>query len=171
MYIRLITLLALVFSVMAAMPSNAEQAQEEEAPLSVEEILTREPASEDYSDTPRCINARSIDQIDVLDEKHVIFEVSRREIYLVRFKHRCPGLRRNKPVITEPRAGRLCRLDALRPVIEWGLGNYEPGPPCSIPGFESVTREQVEQLKAALKADKRKAREARKAKKEQREQG
>ena len=39
---------------------------------------------------------------------------------------------------------------------EWGLGNYQPGIPCRIPGFQSVTKEQVMQLKDALKATQRK---------------
>jgi len=125
--------------------------------LSLEEILTREPARSDYVDSPRCLRTGRIRQIEVIDAKHVVFKLSHKEYYLVRFKHRCPGLQRNKPVIYEPTSGsRLCNMDGIRSTYNDGLGGIRPGVRCSIPQFESVTKEQIVLLKDALIAAKRK---------------
>ena len=106
-----------------------------------------------------CIPNHRIRSIEVLDDKHVSFRMSRDEYYLVQFKHRCPGLRRNKPVITEPRSStRFCALDGLRATYEGALGDLSPGMYCSIPGFQPVTKEQIVLLKDTLRIERRKKR-------------
>ncbi len=140
----------------------AEDARDADEPgMSVEEILTRDPDEDDYGDTPRCVRTSRIREIDVIDDQHVAFQVSRSEYYLVQFEHRCPGLRRGKPVIYEPSGGnRLCVLDGIRATYDNGLGGVTPGMRCAISGFESVTKEQLVLLKDALKAERRKKRDA-----------
>ena len=135
------------------------------ADLSVEEILQRDPEASDYGEAPRCLNTRRIRRTQVLDEQHVLIEVGRDEYYLVQFKHRCPMLRRGEPVIYEPTGNRLCEMDALRGVLDQGLGDLRPGPRCNIPAFQSMTEAQVAQLKEALKSNRERARDERKAKK------
>jgi cell division protein FtsB len=122
----------------------------------VEEILTRESKKEDYTDLERCIPTRNIRSVEVIDEKHVSFQVSRSEYYLVQLKHRCPGLRRGKPILYEPTSHRLCALDGIRGIYDHGLGGATPGMRCAITGFQSVTKEQLVMLKDALKAERRK---------------
>jgi len=139
---------------------DEEPSDATEPALSVEEILKRDPSSSDYGEAPRCLQTRLIRSTEVLDERHVVFEVRRDEFFLVQFEHRCPGLRRNQPIMTEPTAGRLCQLDGIRPLYDHGLGGYQPGMRCAIPGFVSVTKEQIVQLKDALKAERRKKRAA-----------
>lgn len=130
---------------------------QQKPPLSVDEILQRDPTQQDYVDTPRCINARQIRDLDVLDDQHIVFEVRRKQYYLVQFERRCPGLRRGSPVIYEPNGGgRLCMLDGIRATYENGPGNITPGMRCAIPKFESVSKEQVVMLKDALKVQRRK---------------
>ena len=125
--------------------------------LTIEEILQRDPEQADYGEAPRCLQTQRIRSVDVIDDKHIAFRVSRKQYYLVQFKHRCPGLRRGKPIITEPGAGsRLCVLDGIRATYENGLGGLQPGMRCAINGFQSVTKEQLVLLKDALKVERRK---------------
>ncbi len=145
----------LTFGSAHAVEQSAEDPSAQEA-LTVQEILQRDPSAEDYGESPRCIDTKRIRRINVLDDKHVVFEMSRDQFFLAQFERRCPGLRRNKTVMTEPTGSRLCRLDTIRALEEWGLGNYQPGMPCHIPGFQNITKEQVMQLKDTLKATKRK---------------
>ncbi len=145
--------------------AHAEEAEsaagaEDDAVLTAEEILTRDPEAEDYVDENRCLRTNMIRSVDVIDDKHVAFRVGRSEYYLVQFENRCPGLRRGKPVMYEANAGRLCRLDGIRTLYESGLGGYRPGMRCAIPEFRSVTKEQLVLLKDALKAERRKKRES-----------
>jgi len=134
------------------------------AEMTVDEILTRDPQSSDYVESPRCLSARRIRGVEVIDDQHVLFDLGRDEHYLVQFKHRCPMLRKGRPVIYEPTGNRLCEQDALRGVLEQGLGDLQPGPRCNIPDFQSLTKEQVVQLKEALRSTRDRARDQRKAK-------
>jgi hypothetical protein len=135
------------------------RAQTEKGKLSVDELLSREPKADDYVSTERCIRRRSIRRTEVLDDRHVSIEISRDQFYLVQFKHRCPGMRRGDPVMLEARSMTLCSHDVLRPMENWG-GGLRPGARCSIPGFQSVTKEQLLILKDTLKAQKRKKKKA-----------
>ena len=126
-------------------------ARREELKAQVDALLARDPEREDYVDDERCISTGNIRDVEVLDDRHVTFRVRRNEYYLVQFEHRCPGLRRNRPVMYESNSSRLCVHDGIRALYERGFGGYDPGMRCSIPGFQSVTREQVDGLKAVLR--------------------
>jgi len=144
----------------AAKSASSEDGED----LSVEEILTREPEAEDYGAQERCISTHRMRGTEVLDDQHIAIKISKEEYYLIRFTHRCPGLRRNDPVIFERRGtSRLCEFDTVRPTYDYGGGGISPGGPCSIPGFEGITKEQLVILKDALQAEKRQQRDERKA--------
>jgi hypothetical protein len=129
--------------------------------LSVEEILARDPEQSDYRDEPRCLQTHRIRRMEVIDDKHVSMQVSRDRFYLVQLDHRCPGLRRGRPVMYEPNSGnRLCQMDRIRGVYENGSGGFTPGVPCAINGFQSVTKEQLVMLKDALKVERRKKKDS-----------
>ena len=92
--------------------------------------------------------------MEVIDEQHIVLRVARDEYYLMRFDRRCPGLRRGRPIIYEPGVGsQLCVLDTIRATYDSGLGGISPGMRCAIPGFESVTKEQVALLKDTLQVN------------------
>lgn len=134
-----------------------ESTEAAEKTLSVEEILARDPEQSDYTEEPRCLQTRRIRRMEVIDDKHVSMQVSRDEYYLVQFQHRCPSLRRGKPVMYEPSGGnRLCQMDRIRGIYDNGLGSFTPGIPCAINGFQSVSKEQLVMLKDALKVERRK---------------
>lgn len=155
----LLVCLAATIVIAAEVDSNTPKtaASDEAVDLSVEEILRRDPEQKDYSKAPRCLQTRRIRSVDVIDDRHVAFRISRKEYYLVQFDHRCPGLRRGKPIIYEPGgSGRLCVLDGIRATYDNGLGGLQPGMRCSINGFQSVSKEQLVLLKDALKVERRK---------------
>lgn len=136
-------------------------------PPEVEALLNQASDPEAYPGTERCIFTRDIRTVEILDQQHVVFELSRKELYLVQFPYVCHGLRRNSSLIYETRSGRLCRLDQVRP-FEPGEGI--PNPPCTLPGFMPVQKEQVVQLKDSLKAKRRSEIDAYRAEKERKKQ-
>jgi len=146
-------------SASAAETEAAETSADAAPALTVEEILNRDPQKSDYVETPRCISTNRIRGVQILDEKHVAFRMSRNEYMLVQFQHRCPGMRRGNTVIYETRTNRLCALDSLRTVSSFG--DIDPGPPCPIPGFQSISKESLAALKEALKAERSKSRSKR----------
>ena len=137
----------------------AEDSTQETPARTVEDILSRDPELGDYVKEERCIRSNRIRRMDVIDERHVAIEMPHDEYFLVQFEHRCHGLRKGKPVMHDTRGSRLCAHDAIRAMDPWGFGRMRPGPPCTIPGFQSITKEQLLHIKDALKAEKRKKRQ------------
>lgn len=134
--------------------SSSDDERVADQDLSAEEILTESTDIDSYGSAPRCINTQRIRAADVLDSRHVAFRISRDRYYLVQFQHRCPMLERNRPISYETRSMQLCRLDSIRGSTGTG-GSMRPGPPCQIPGFREINREQMLLLREQLKEDRR----------------
>ena len=140
-------------------PKPEKAGEDRSSGLSAEELLKRDPEQDDYVETAQCIDSRRVRNTEVLDEKHIALQMKRDEYYLIQFERRCPGLRRGKPVMMEPRASRLCVHDSIRGLYEFG-STLTPGARCSIPGFQLITTEQLSALKDTIEAERRKKREA-----------
>jgi hypothetical protein len=132
----------------------------------VEAILNEASDGEGYGSLQKCIQARSIRGTEVLDDRHVVFEMPSRRYYLVQFEQSCHLLRAGVTIAYEPRGSQLCRLDHVRAIESFRPGSV--GPPCSIPGFYEVTNEQIVLLKETLKADRKAEMDAYKAEKAKR---
>ena len=159
--IAITILLGCVLAVFGA-PAFAQADPVDEDTPTVEQLLKGEPQADDYVDEPRCIRSHAIRSTEVLDDKHVAFELSRKRFYLVQFERRCPGLQRDNPVFYESSGGRVCVHDTIRGSYATGVASFQPGMPCAIPSFTSVTKEELVLLKDALKAERRKQRQERK---------
>lgn len=139
-----------------AWAENSKDKKRSDTSPSVEELLSG--STQEYVDAPRCIRTHSIRSSEVIDDKHVVFRTGRDTYYLVQLEHRCPGLERDNPIFYETNTNRLCALDGIRGSYSSGFGSFQPGMRCGIPGFQSVTKEQIVMLKDALKAERRKRR-------------
>jgi hypothetical protein len=151
----------LVVASVAVLSAPAQDAADESSgdlPASpsaeVEEILSSNVDEETYGDAPRCIAVRRIRGSTVLDDRHVALQVSASSYYLVQFRSRCPQLERNSTISYETRTGQLCALDSIRAVMTFG-GVPRMGPPCQIPGFQEVSREQLAAIGAELRERRR----------------
>ena len=136
-----------------------------DAESTLEGILTQEPQKEDYVEERNCISTHRIRNVQVLDEHHVIFNMRRNKHYLVQFKHRCFGLKPNQPISYEVNSFQVCKFDAIQGLDNFA-GRLQTGQSCRIPGFQSISKEQVVVLKENLKNDRQRAREERKARRE-----
>ena len=113
----------------------------------------------------RCLPSRRIRSVDVLDNRTLVFELTRDTHYLVRLKHSCFGLRRDTPISYEIHGSQFCSLDGFRALERWSLDQLVPGPRCSIPSFIPVTETELALVEDRLDADRAARAEARKAKK------
>ena len=168
----LVLSLALGASLHASELSSAEASSEEssqekassdtEAPLTVDELLAREPSDADYGIEPvRCIPTSRIKSSEVLGDKHVAFKMRGDEYYLVQFERRCMGLEKNGGIIMESGTLQLCRLDRIRG-FRRSFGGMNHGVPCTIPGFQKITKQELVFVKEALKEERERKAEARK---------
>ena len=101
----------------------------------------------------RCLPARRIRDVDVLDRRTLVFDMGRKDNYLVRLKRQCFGLRRNTPISYEIHGGRLCRLDGIRALENWGFNRFVQGPRCTIPSFIKVSEAELELVEARIDAE------------------
>ena len=140
---------ALLIILMSGCLVAAEESELEFSP-EIEKLLNETSDEDAYTNSLRCLPVRSVRATRILDDQHVVFEMPRKTYYLVRFEHRCFGLRRDSALIYETRSMQLCRMDPIRAGNATGIGT-DIGPPCRIPGFTEVTREQVALLSDTLK--------------------
>ena len=143
----LLTLTLLLTSLPIAVFSD-----EDEEALDVEDILNTDPEAEDYVESVRCLPVRRIRSAMALDERHIVFRVSRKELYLVQLSRRCPGLRRHDAIVYESSSGMtVCRNDSVRGTFGYGMGSRQLGPRCPITDFQRVTPEQLDMVRESLK--------------------
>lgn len=118
----------------------------------IEALLSGPSGSESYVEPEQCIRTRDIRSTDILDERHLVFQMRGKKYYLVQFRNRCFGLRPNVAISYQTRSSLLCRLDQITvfdpPMPTMGI-------PCAIPGFIPIEAEQIAQLREALKAQRR----------------
>ena len=118
----------------------------------VAEILAG-PDESDYSATERCIVSGRIDRTEVLSDRFVVFHLRGGKKYVVQFKRRCPGLRRNGLTRIERRSSHICANDTIQGLYGIGLDDGTWGPRCILPRFEPVTEEQITFIEEALRTN------------------
>ncbi len=107
------------------------------------------PDEAGYGDPKRCIVSGRIDRTQVLSDRLIVFHLRGGKKYVVQFKRRCPGLRRNGVTRIERRSMQICANDTIQGLYDVGFGGSW-GPRCVIPQFEPVTEEQVAFIEEAL---------------------
>ncbi|HZW58970.1 MAG TPA: hypothetical protein VFE85_01645 [Woeseiaceae bacterium] len=112
--------------------------------LPVEGVLADEP--QDDTGGERCISLQRIDRTEVLDDQSILFYMRGGEIYRNILRHRCPGLRDNRPFMYSATASQLCDLDQLTVLYDHGIG-FTPGISCGLGRFHPVSEQDVEALK------------------------
>lgn len=131
-----------------ATPHAQAQAQ---AQIRVEDIFS-ESAKPDVAGQ-RCLPARRIRSVDVLDNKTLVFDMGRDKNYLVRLKRECFGLRRHTPISYELHGSQFCKYDGFRALETRGFNRLVSGPRCFIPAFIPVNDMERDLVKARVKAD------------------
>ena len=142
--------------------NSATQGQEATQP-STQELATLQALARvnsifsDSSDAmvegQRCLPARRIRGVNVLDNRTLVFDLGRDENYLVRLKRQCFGLRKNTTISYEVHGSQFCKHDGFRALETWSIGQFVPGPRCSIPSFIPVTDLEKGLVRARVKAD------------------
>lgn len=114
----------------------------------IAEILAG-PDDAGYGEPKRCIVSGRIDRTQVLSDRLIVFHLRGGKKYVVQFKRRCPGLRRNGVTRVERRSMQICANDTIQGLYDLGVGGSW-GPRCVIPQFEPVTEEQVAFIEETL---------------------
>ncbi|MDZ7642857.1 MAG: DUF6491 family protein [Woeseiaceae bacterium] len=113
--------------------------------MPVGNLLADEPQDDDAGES--CILLQRIDRTEILDNQNILFYMRGGDIYLNRLRNRCPGLRRNEPIMYNTTSSQLCDLDRISVLYNRG-GGLSPGASCRLGRFLPISEEDVEALKA-----------------------
>jgi hypothetical protein len=97
-----------------------------------------------------CVRSQNIDSTKAIDDQNLIFRMDGRKVYRNHLPRKCPGLARENRFSYETRSGRLCSIDTITVLEEFGLG-FRPGFTCRLGEFVPLSPEEVEDLD--LRAD------------------
>ncbi len=139
------------------MAANAVLAQDD---ADASEGSIYEADEEDFAidrEGERCINARHIRATDILNERTVLFELRGGNYFLNYLDNRCRGLVREKRFAYRTHTGRLCQVDTIRVLYQFG-GSLEEGMACGLGMFYPITEEEAEFL--TLEPEERRGRPA-----------
>jgi hypothetical protein len=96
-------------------------------------------------DSEHCVRINDIDRIDIVDADTLVFRMRRGKVYRNELPHRCPGLRSNDTLMYRSSAGRLCSVDVVTVLEDWGFG-FAPGASCGLGMFEPITGQIADEM-------------------------
>lgn len=94
----------------------------------------------------RCITTQSIRETDIIDERTIVFRMHGGDYYVNNLSYRCSGLVRENRFSYRVTAGRLCSVDAIRVIEQFG-GRIQEGIGCGLGLFYPITEEEVELMR------------------------
>ena len=96
----------------------------------------------------RCIPLNRVDQTEVIDDRTIIFHMRAGAIYLNHLQRECPGLKREGRFMYSPTGSRLCDIDTVTVLEQWGFG-LTRGFTCSLGPFHPISDLDLEDLRRA----------------------
>ncbi|RPI63819.1 MAG: hypothetical protein EHM50_01695 [Lysobacterales bacterium] len=99
-----------------------------------------------FDRTPRdCIVVQSIDDTDAIDDQNIIFRMRGDKVYRNHLPRKCPGLERENRFAYETRSSRLCSIDTITVLEDFGVG-FRPGFTCRLGEFVPLSPAEIEEL-------------------------
>ena len=98
----------------------------------------------------RCVKIDRIENVDVVDNQNVIFQIGINDYYLNTLPYTCNGLRLNESIMYRTSTNELCDIDVITVLDKIGPG-YQAGPSCGLGKFKPITKAEIKTLKESLK--------------------
>lgn len=146
----------------ATSPDVVTRRQIAEAEINAILSVQLDPA--EYGEIKSCLADREYHNFSVLDDRHILFEGLRDKMWVNTLRSSCPDLRRGSLIRVQSFSwSRICDTDSFQ-VGEWfdrtwyrswpwhWGGGSDMGMQCSLGKFQPVTKDQVEEIRAALKS-------------------
>ncbi len=94
----------------------------------------------------RCISTSRIRNTHVVDDKTILFYMNGGDIYRNTLSFACPGLKRENRFSYKVSAGRLCGVDSIRVLENFG-GSLGPGISCGLTEFYAISEDEADFLR------------------------
>lgn len=139
-----------MFWIVAASVVATAAAEEVDAIPSAEEILANPLDDSAYVDDVRCLAAGRYRQVDILNDRALIFRGRRGRAWINLLRRPCPGLRRDMVLAIETRGSRICSRDQFRGMPR--IGPEAATGFCSLGTFRPVEADNLDAIRGALRA-------------------
>ena len=146
----LLTMLLAVACVAAATVEKQQPAQDDEPPITAEEILANPLGEEAYEQSSRCLSTGKYRRVEIMNHQVLVFHGRGEEMWLNILPNRCMGLQPDMILEIERRGMRLCARDQFR-----GMPRFRPDAPsmpCTLGEFHPTRPENVTAIRDALEA-------------------
>lgn len=94
----------------------------------------------------RCISLTRLDRTEVIDDRTIIFHMRGGVTYLNYLARECPGLEREERFMYSPTSNRLCDVDTVTVLEQWGFG-LTRGFTCALGEFHPISELDLEDLR------------------------
>jgi hypothetical protein len=99
-----------------------------------------------FDRTPQdCVSVSSIDETDAIDDQNIIFRMRGDRVFRNHLPRKCPGLERENRIAYRTTAGRLCSIDTITVLEQFGAG-LRDGFTCRLGEFVPLSPAEVEDL-------------------------
>ena len=133
--------------------ASAEEGIEDEAEITVDEILANPLDDDAYVKSSRCLSPSRYRRIEIMNDRVVVFRGRGGDVWVNFLANRCLGLGPDMIVSVEKHGMRLCSRDRFRglPRLRGGAGSM----PCVLGDFHRVAAESVGAIHDAIQASER----------------
>jgi hypothetical protein len=101
-----------------------------------------------FDRTPQdCLVTYAIDRTDIIDDQTILFYMRDNRVFRNYLPRECPGLAREDRFMYETHTTRLCSIDLITVLEQWG-SRFQPGFTCRLGDFHPMSPEEVEDLEA-----------------------
>jgi len=99
-----------------------------------------------FDRTPRdCVVTQTIDKTDAVDDQNILFYMRGNKVYRNHLPRKCPGLERENRISYETHSSRLCSIDTITVLEDFGVG-MRPGFTCRLGEFVPLSPAEIEEL-------------------------
>jgi hypothetical protein len=110
--------------------------------------LAQEESEERNMDSTHCVRISNIDNIDIINDRTLLFEMRAGSSYRNDLPRNCPGLDERDTLMYRSTVGQLCNIDIITVLDDWGFG-FAPGVSCSLGMFHPVSEQAAQELAQA----------------------
>lgn len=135
---------------LVAAPVVVTAAEANDAIPSAEEVLANPLDDAAYADNVRCLATGRYRQVDILNDRVLVFRGRGGRAWINLLPRRCPGLRRDMVLAIETRGSRICYRDQFRGMPR--IGPEAATGFCSLGTFRPVDADNLDAIRGALRA-------------------
>lgn len=97
-----------------------------------------------FDRTPQdCVIVSSIDETEAVDDQNILFRMRGNKVYRNHLPRKCPGLKRENRFMYETRGGRLCSIDTITVLEQFGV-SLQRGFTCRLGEFVPMSPDEIE---------------------------